>query len=118
MVHAWVARKVAYNPTLGLSFHTISHIASDNNQMRPQHTTQTHNKHHHQGGRAINESTPPKGLATCLNFFGGHCHMVLIDTLKLNQWQYRYQLIYASLCVKPLATMGAKTTSIVASGCP
>ena len=32
-------------------------MTSDDNQIRPQHTTQTHNKHHHHGGGAANPSS-------------------------------------------------------------
>ena len=43
-----------HNPTLWLFFGTCLHIISDNDQTRPQRTTQTHNKHHHHGGGAAN----------------------------------------------------------------
>ncbi len=38
-------------------FHIFLHTMSDNNLTRPQHITQTHNKHHHGGGgRFIKEN--------------------------------------------------------------
>jgi hypothetical protein len=43
MVLAWVAHFVTSIPTM-----------SDDDQTRPQHTTQTHIKHHHHGGGPAN----------------------------------------------------------------
>ncbi len=39
-----------YNPSLGLFCGTCLHTTSDDDQTRPEHTTQIHSKHHHHGG--------------------------------------------------------------------
>ena len=54
MVLAWVAHFVMPIPTLVLFFGTCLHTMSDDDQTRPQHTTQTHIKHHHHGGGPTN----------------------------------------------------------------
>jgi hypothetical protein len=51
-----VAHSVTPIPTLGLFFGTCLHTMSDDDQTRPQHTTQTHIRHHHYGGGAANPS--------------------------------------------------------------
>jgi hypothetical protein len=58
------------NPILGLCSGTFLLMTSDDNQTRPQHTTQTHNKHHHYccglqplQWHLFDKSTPPKEWA-------------------------------------------------------
>ena len=53
-------RRIAFFCTRGMSLlfcGTCLHTTSDGNQMRPVHTTQTHNKHHHHGGRSARPSS-------------------------------------------------------------
>ncbi len=46
-----------YNPSLGLFCGTCLHTTSDNDQTRPEHTTQIHSKHHHHGGGSARPSS-------------------------------------------------------------
>ena len=54
--------------------------------MRPQHTTQTHNKHHHHDGVAANSSSNvdltnpchPRGGRPCVYIFQGHCKLLYL----------------------------------------
>jgi hypothetical protein len=74
----------AYDPTVGLSSCTFLRTASDNNHTRPQHRTQTHNKHHdHHGGRAANR---------CGASLGGAQSNIFNPTLRLS-----LILVYISL---------------------
>ncbi len=69
-----------HNPTLGFSHGTCLHTKSDDNQTRPQHTTQTHNKHSHHGGGAASPSSCVdlmnqrrlRSKCPCTCFFHGH----------------------------------------------
>jgi len=74
------------NPTVGLSCGPYLHTTSEDDQMRPQHTTQTHNKHHHHGGVAANSSSNvdltnpchPRGGRPCVYIFQGHCKLLYL----------------------------------------
>jgi hypothetical protein len=46
-----------YNPSLGLFCGTCLHTTSDDDQTRPEHTTQIHSKHHHHGGGSARPSS-------------------------------------------------------------
>jgi hypothetical protein len=79
-----------YNPTIGLFFGTCLHTTSDDNQTRPQLTTQTLNKHHHHGGGAANLSGSldlmnPRHLRGGRPYacsFQGHSQSDLIDSIN------------------------------------
>ena len=50
-------RFLQVNPSLGLFCGTCLHTTSDDDQTRPEHTTQIHSKHHHHGGGSARPSS-------------------------------------------------------------
>ena len=93
-------------PTLRISSNTFLCTASDDGQMRLQHTTHTNTKRHHHGGRAANPSSGvdlmnphhPRIWRPVTYFFQGHRCEVLIHTL--NQCSRYNQFILALYVVK------------------
>ncbi len=76
--------------TLRLCSGTFLHTTSYDNQKRPQHTTQTHNKHHYHGGGAacpsssVDSMNPhcPRGGWPCAYIVRGCYQRILLDSIN------------------------------------